>query len=231
MLCLPHWRRASRDLTGPALALHTAAASGDLPAVERNMGYYNAFFSVDRANRSALAVAAAHGHTEVVKVLLTAGMDPNARDRHGDFPLLTAARGGHTGVVRTLLSSPVLDLGAKHADSYTTPLMAAAAGPAEREAAAIAGLLLNRRAPAYLVDKHGRTAAAIAAAAGHAGLAHTLRHHVAHVDPGIDTEHYLRALQKKLNVATPAAALAVFTRVRFYFLLSWIDDGGAVVGA
>jgi ankyrin repeat protein len=59
------------------------------------------------ARHRALALAAQHGHVEIVRLLLDAGEDPsryNPEGTHGhSTPLHQAALGGHEGVVRLLV--------------------------------------------------------------------------------------------------------------------------------
>jgi ankyrin repeat protein len=52
---------------------------------------------------SALHIAAALGETDVARVLLDAGADPNALSRDGDAPLHYAAKGGHADVADLLV--------------------------------------------------------------------------------------------------------------------------------
>jgi hypothetical protein len=50
-----------------------------------------------------LHIAARFGRDDLAAILLSAGADPNARDKHGDRPLHLAAEAGYPGVVRLLL--------------------------------------------------------------------------------------------------------------------------------
>jgi Ankyrin repeats (3 copies) len=50
-----------------------------------------------------LHIAAKFGRDDLAAILLSAGADPNARDKRGDRPLHLAAEEGHPGVVRLLL--------------------------------------------------------------------------------------------------------------------------------
>jgi Ankyrin repeats (3 copies) len=50
-----------------------------------------------------LHIAARFGRDDLAAILLSAGADPNARDKRGDRPLHLAAEEGHPGVVRLLL--------------------------------------------------------------------------------------------------------------------------------
>ena len=58
------------------------------------------------------------GHMDVVRALLAAGADVNARNNYGDTPLHEASCHGHMDVVRALLAAGA-DLGARNDDGYT----------------------------------------------------------------------------------------------------------------
>src|SRR5690606_3310243 len=59
----------------------------------------------DRDGRTALHVAAANGHADLVAALLDAGADVQARDARGMTPLLAAARGGRVSAFDALLAA------------------------------------------------------------------------------------------------------------------------------
>jgi ankyrin repeat protein len=84
--------------------LVTAAAAGRLDQVRRLIALGIPVNTADRSLKLPLAGAAAAGHTEVVKELLTAGADTEARQ---DLvtPIWTAADRGHLEVVRLLLAA------------------------------------------------------------------------------------------------------------------------------
>ena len=80
-----------------------AAANGDLRSLRTLIVDKGA--SVNAGNcdgRTALHLAAAEGHHEVVKFLLKCRADVNAQDRWGGTPLQDATRGGHTRVEKLL---------------------------------------------------------------------------------------------------------------------------------
>ncbi|KAK9901237.1 hypothetical protein WJX75_001780 [Coccomyxa subellipsoidea] len=54
--------------------------------------------------RTALMLAAMHGHRDVALALLGAGADPNVRDKEGSTALLKAVRNGHDSIVSLLRS-------------------------------------------------------------------------------------------------------------------------------
>lgn len=84
--------------------LRRAASAGDSAKVRELLA---AGVDVNAANRygaTALAYACDKGHTEVVKLLLDKGANPNTRDSfYKQTPLAWAVGNGHTEIVRTLL--------------------------------------------------------------------------------------------------------------------------------
>jgi ankyrin repeat protein len=91
-----------------APALVQAAFGGHTTIVEilleRGAGF-NAADQFTSVREKALHVAASHGHVEMLKHLLNAGVDVNRRQMHwGTTPLSSAARKGDTQMVTLLLS-------------------------------------------------------------------------------------------------------------------------------
>lgn len=68
--------------------------------------------------RTALMLAAMHGHRDVALALLGAGADPNVRDKEGSTALLKAVRNAHDSIV-SLLRSCGAEC-APHSLSYAT---------------------------------------------------------------------------------------------------------------
>jgi ankyrin repeat protein len=46
-----------------------------------------------------------NGHTDVVRILLVSGANPNARNKYGWTPLMWAAGQGYNDIVRALIAS------------------------------------------------------------------------------------------------------------------------------
>lgn len=100
---------------GTTLDLDMAVALGDLTQIREHLDRYE---DIDRAERelrseSLLLIAARHGRTNVVKLLLERGGDPNVtRERRPPSshdgpltPLKEAARSGHLETVKTLVAA------------------------------------------------------------------------------------------------------------------------------
>ena len=76
---------------------------------------------------TALTLACAGGHEELVELLLTRGADIEHRDKKGFTPLILAATAGHEKVVRILLNHHA-DIEAQSERTKDTPLSLACSG-------------------------------------------------------------------------------------------------------
>jgi ankyrin repeat protein len=91
-------------LQGCGLGLMHAADSGDTAAVSSLLDQsIDADIQVPILGSSPLILAAAKGHTEIVRLLLDRGAHINATDYTGWTPLHAAIYGGHVEVVQFLL--------------------------------------------------------------------------------------------------------------------------------
>lgn len=77
------------------------------------------------AYNEALIIASSKGHIEVVKSLLAAGADVNARSDDGWSPLIWAATIGRTEIVQVLLAVPGIDVNSRINDGKTALIQAA----------------------------------------------------------------------------------------------------------
>jgi len=114
--------------------------------------------------------AVRRGNADILHDLLSRGLDPDARDRHGQTGLMLAAHGGHLASVRLLIDHRAnLNLTAKF--GLSALMLAVIAGHKEiAQALARAGADLTLRgtgAPGFA----GKTAADLAAARGWNDLA------------------------------------------------------------
>ena len=118
------------------------------------------------AGGTPLIIAAYNGHEAIVRLLLEAGADKEAKDNDGFTPLINAAYNGHEAVVRLLLEAGA-DKEAK--DNDGDPLIIAAMSGHE----AIVRLL-EAGADKDAKDKNGHTPLLEAAARGHEAIVRLL---------------------------------------------------------
>ncbi|CAE7191209.1 Ank3, partial [Symbiodinium sp. CCMP2456] len=111
---------------------------------------------------SPLWVAACRGDVDIVRVLLSARANTEAKTRHGETPLLGASRESRIEIVQLLLrAGACTDAGDDHGE---TPLCAASATGNLR----VVQLLLEAGADLTLPNNRGETPDRVAANAGHA---------------------------------------------------------------
>ncbi|HUA82137.1 MAG TPA: ankyrin repeat domain-containing protein [Dyella sp.] len=86
----------------PALVAAAGIAEDDITGVKMLLKHRAAVNVIDARQRSALMVAAAEGHEQIVRTLCGAHADVNLTDHHGSTALMEAARAGAVGVVALL---------------------------------------------------------------------------------------------------------------------------------
>lgn len=84
------------------LELIWAASNGDLPEIKRAVALSVDISKGDYDKRTALHLASAEGHEEVVKYLIRKGANPNAKDRWSKTPLEDAKANNHSHIVKLL---------------------------------------------------------------------------------------------------------------------------------
>jgi uncharacterized protein len=125
-----------------------------------------------KASESSMLFEASHsGQTEIAKVMIAMGSDPNAAVAGGWTPVLMASAEGHEATVAALLDAGA-DPNARN-DLGRSPLMFASS----KGFTAIVKVLLAGGADAALRDKSGNTALALAEAQGHTAVARLLKEH------------------------------------------------------
>ena len=122
-------------------------------------------------DRQAISFTADHfvthakqGDAETVRLFLTAGMNPNVKDKDGMTPLLVAADKGHTATVQVLLEKGA-DPNVKGMDGFTALTMAADKGHT-----AIVQALLEKGADQNVKGKDGVTPVLFAADKGRTAI-------------------------------------------------------------
>ena len=86
----------------PAAELRRAAEIGDLPEMQTLLDRQPLIEARDENGRTALMLAAVHGQSQAVDVLLAHGADPNAADGHGTTPLQAAVAGNQQAIAAAL---------------------------------------------------------------------------------------------------------------------------------
>jgi len=93
---------AARRSSDPAAELRRAAQIGDLPQMQTLLDSEPLIEARDENGRTALMLAALHGQSQAVDVLLAHGADPNAADGHGTTPLQAAVAGDQQAIAAAL---------------------------------------------------------------------------------------------------------------------------------
>jgi Ankyrin repeats (3 copies) len=86
----------------PAAELRRAAEIGDLSEMQTLLDKQPLIEARDENGRTALMLAALHGQSQAVDVLLAHGADPNAADGHGTTPLQAAVAGNQQAIAAAL---------------------------------------------------------------------------------------------------------------------------------
>lgn len=149
-LSWPSWSLPGRALRADDLP--SAAAAGDMQAVDRLLELGFAVDTRDSQGASALLRAAGAGQRDVVEHLLGAGADPTAAAVSGVTPLVAAVNARRDAVVELLLARGVAP-DQRLPGNATALMIAAALGYPE-----IADMLLAAGADAAAEDAHGHTA-------------------------------------------------------------------------
>lgn len=157
-------RGAKPELEGgtPALLAAAGGDEDDAAGVQLLIRHKARVDARDAHRRSALHVAAFHGHDDILAALLGAGADVRGRDNDGRTPLLEAARGGRLSAFEALLAAGA-DVVAVDIAGRNALVLACTA---ELPSAALVQRLLELQVPADVADAEGRKPVDRAAEAG-----------------------------------------------------------------
>lgn len=97
MLCMSNLRH---DSTDGYLDLYEAAAKGKIQIIESTP--IPDLDATNTKSETLLYLAAANGHSKIVRFLLEKGAEPKIRNSKGQTALMSAARGGHVDVMEIL---------------------------------------------------------------------------------------------------------------------------------
>ncbi len=152
---------ASGELSKSDGELFSAAAAGDVGAVEQSLEQGANVNTIGALKRTPLIVAAFCDHPELVKLLLEKGARHDAADSNGMSPLHAAVIIGGMETAKNLLAGGA-NVNGRDAAERTALHVAAATNQV-----ALVELLLASKANAAARDKNGKTAAALADGNGH----------------------------------------------------------------
>lgn len=140
-----------------------AAKTGNIYVVEN---YLASRKNIDakrpESGQTALMIAAENGHSEIVKMLLESGANPNERDSNKNTALMFASKEGHTKVIE-ILHKANADLNAININKRAALILASASGKADA-----VKILCGLGADVNLEDSNRDTALHWAAYKGHA---------------------------------------------------------------
>jgi len=123
------------------MPIHRAIKQGDLPEVTRLIAGDKSRLCMWTPFGTWLHDAASHGRLDIVRWLLSQGMDINAyNDRNERTPVCDAAAEGHVDIVKSLIESgATLDV----SDSVRNPLLAAIVGGLSDSHTVVARVLIE----------------------------------------------------------------------------------------
>lgn len=151
--------------------LHEAAGRGDAAAVSQYVEKKANLDAVDSRGYTPLRLAVEAYSTEVVKILLAGGANPNAKGPDGVTPLMAACMSGQKDVVDALLAGKA-DLAAKNQSGWTALYCAVMMGQVE-----IVETLIKAGADVNAADSSGQTPLAAAQRRGNTEIAEILKQH------------------------------------------------------
>ncbi len=117
----------------------------------------------DKYGNTALIRAVIEGHTDIVKLLITAGADVNIQDKYDNTALIWAVIKDHTDIVKLLIAAGT-NINAKNNNGNTALILVPAAKNGHQN---IVGLLIAAGADVNIQNKYGDTVLMWAVRKGH----------------------------------------------------------------
>lgn len=116
---------------------------------------YDSSLSAEVIDQTAFLYAGAHGMPEAIKILLTAGAQPDIYNYYGGTALIPAAEKGHIETVRLLLEKSAIDINHINRLGWTALMEAVILSDGGERHQHIVALLLQHGADASILDKEG----------------------------------------------------------------------------
>ncbi|XP_068625670.1 ankyrin repeat domain-containing protein 17 isoform X3 [Battus philenor] len=159
---------------GPGAGAGGAAGAQPAPAAYSAMDVDG---ETDSNHDTALTLACAGGHEDLVELLLSRGADIEHRDKKGFTPLILAATAGHEKIVEILLNHGA-DIEAQSERTKDTPLSLACSGGRYE----VVELILSRGANKEHRNVSDYTPLSLAASGGYVNIIRLLLHHQAEIN-------------------------------------------------
>ncbi|XP_034251058.1 ankyrin repeat domain-containing protein 17 isoform X2 [Thrips palmi] len=156
---------------------NTAAGQYTTPCAQAPVSSLNVDSETESNHDTALTLACAGGHDELVELLLSRGSDIEHRDKKGFTPLILAATAGHHKVVEILLDHGA-DIEAQSERTKDTPLSLACSGGRYE----VVDLLLQRGANKEHRNVSDYTPLSLAASGGYVNIIKLLLAHGAEIN-------------------------------------------------
>ncbi|KAF5300066.1 hypothetical protein FQA39_LY11258 [Lamprigera yunnana] len=161
-----------------AITQYTANNQQCVPGTVPTANYCMDLDSETESNHdTALTLACAGGHEELVELLIKRGADIEHRDKKGFTPLILAATAGHEKIVEILLNNGA-DIEAQSERTKDTPLSLACSGGRYE----VVELLLNRGANKEHRNVSDYTPLSLAASGGYVNIIKLLLNHAAEIN-------------------------------------------------
>ncbi|XP_026474601.1 ankyrin repeat domain-containing protein 17-like isoform X4 [Ctenocephalides felis] len=158
-------------------ASDNGAQYGNQPYQQTPFSCMDVDSETDSNHDTALTLACAGGHDDLVELLLSRGADIEHRDKKGFTPLILAATAGHDKVVDILLTHNA-DIEAQSERTKDTPLSLACSGGRYE----VVELLLNRGANKEHRNVSDYTPLSLAASGGYVNIIKLLLSHAAEIN-------------------------------------------------